>query len=155
MAIICPGPLTYARQRPITASHSSRHDMLAIISSRYQCGPFFIFCCRSYVKLLDYWRAEKNIFSTSGGPLRPVAFATSATWLIRHWARLLKLDSQAAYCLCSIYVSRTSLSLGYIHLHVADTTSIIAFRPRARTVFFNTVCQIKCRISKIGKNIWV
>ena len=26
-----------------TASHSSRHDMLAIISSRYQYGPF-IFC---------------------------------------------------------------------------------------------------------------
>ena len=22
--------------------------------------PIFIFCCRSYVKLLDYWRAEKN-----------------------------------------------------------------------------------------------
>jgi len=31
-----------------------------------------IFCCRSYVKLLDYWQAEKN-FSTSGGPLRPEA----------------------------------------------------------------------------------
>jgi len=31
-----------------------------------------IFCCRSYVKLLDYRRAEKN-FSTSGGPLRPEA----------------------------------------------------------------------------------
>ena len=30
--------------------------------------PIFIFCCcRSYVKLLDYWRADK-IFSTSGGP---------------------------------------------------------------------------------------
>ena len=55
-----------------TASHSSRHDMLAIISFRYQYGPFLFFCCRSYVKLLDYWRAE-NIFSTSGGPLRPEA----------------------------------------------------------------------------------
>ena len=30
---------------------------------------FLFFCCRSYVKLLDYWRAEK-FFSTSGGPLR-------------------------------------------------------------------------------------
>ena len=38
-----------------TASHSSRHDMLAIISSRYQYGPFlFCCCCRSRVKLLDY-----------------------------------------------------------------------------------------------------
>ena len=36
-------------------------------------GPFLVFfCCRCYVKLLDYWRAEKN-FSTSGGPLRPEA----------------------------------------------------------------------------------
>jgi len=62
-------------------------DMLAIVSSRYQYGPFLFFCCWSYVKLLDYWRAEEN-FSTSGGPpwgLRPVAFATSATWLIWHW----------------------------------------------------------------------
>ena len=58
LAIICPSPLTYAKQRPITASQSSRYDMLAIFS---------IFCCRSYVKLLDYWRAEK-IFSTSGNP---------------------------------------------------------------------------------------
>ena len=67
---------------------SSRHDMLAIISFRYQYDPFFIFCCISYVKLLDYWRAE-NFFSTSGAPRgpRPVAFAISATWLIRHWDR--------------------------------------------------------------------
>ena len=33
---------------------------------------FYFFCCRSYVKLLDYWRAEK-IFSTSEGHLRPEA----------------------------------------------------------------------------------
>ena len=62
----------HARQRPITGSQSSRYDMLAIISSRYQYGPFLFFCCRSYVKLLDHWRAEKNV-STSGGPLRPKA----------------------------------------------------------------------------------
>ena len=37
-----------------TASHSSRHDMLAIIPSRMNTAHFFIFCCRSYVKLLDY-----------------------------------------------------------------------------------------------------
>jgi len=30
VTIICPSPLTYAKQRPITASQSSRYDMLAI-----------------------------------------------------------------------------------------------------------------------------
>jgi len=40
--IICPSPLTHSRHRPITASHSSRYDMLAIISSRYQYGPIFL-----------------------------------------------------------------------------------------------------------------
>ena len=73
VAIICPSHLTYARQRPITASHSSRHDMLAIISSRLQYGPFLFFCCRSYVKLLDYWRAEKNFSLLPEAPLRPEA----------------------------------------------------------------------------------
>ena len=63
---------TYARQRPITLEPLNRYDMLAIISSRYQYGPFLFFCCRSYIKLLDYWRAEK-MFSTSGGPLWPEA----------------------------------------------------------------------------------
>ena len=43
VAIICPSPLTYARQRHITANHSSRYDILAIISSRYQYGPFLFF----------------------------------------------------------------------------------------------------------------
>jgi len=43
VAIICPSLLTYARQRPITADHSSRYDMLEIISSRYQYGPFLLF----------------------------------------------------------------------------------------------------------------
>jgi len=43
VAIICLSPLTYARERLITASHWSRHDMLAIISSRYQYGPFLFF----------------------------------------------------------------------------------------------------------------
>jgi len=67
VAIICPSPLTYARQRLITATQSSRYDMLAIFNIPLSIRPIFIFCCRSYVKLLDYWRAEK-IFSTSGGP---------------------------------------------------------------------------------------
>ena len=71
------------------ASHSSRHDMLAIISSRYQYGPFLFFVVAEVVKLLDYWRAEKNFSLLSEPPwgLRPVAFATSATWLIRHCGR--------------------------------------------------------------------
>jgi len=79
---MCPSPLIYARQRPITASHSSLYDMLTIISSRYQYGPFLFFCCRSYVKLLDYWQAEKNFlyFRRPLWGLRPVAFGTSATW---------------------------------------------------------------------------
>ena len=53
VAIICPSPLTYVRQRPITASHSSR-DMIAIISPAINTAHFYFFCCRSYVKLLDY-----------------------------------------------------------------------------------------------------
>ena len=36
-------PLLTRDKRPITASHSSRYDMLAIISSRYQYGPFLFF----------------------------------------------------------------------------------------------------------------
>jgi len=87
VAIICPSPLTYARQRPITASHSSRYDMLAIISSRYQYGPFLFFVAEVMSSYLTT-DGLKKIFSTSGAPpwgLRPMAFATSATWLIRHW----------------------------------------------------------------------
>ena len=43
--------------------------------------PIFIFCCcRSYVKLLDYRRAEK-FFSTSGGSLRPEAWGP---WHLPH-----------------------------------------------------------------------
>ena len=100
VAIICPSPLTYSRQRPITASHSSRYDMLAIISSRYQYGPFLIFCCISYVKLLDYCRAEKNFLYFRRPPwgLKLVAVATSATWLIRHWGPTATCKSQ-----CTIY----------------------------------------------------
>ena len=46
------------------------------LESMWHAGNYFVpisirsifyFCCRSYVKLLDYWRAE-NFFSTSGGP---------------------------------------------------------------------------------------
>jgi len=53
--------------------------------------PIVIFCCINYVKLLDYWRAEKFFLYFRRPPcgLRPVAFATSATWLIRHCTGLL------------------------------------------------------------------
>jgi len=64
---ICPRPHTYAKQRPITASHSSLHDMLAIISSRYQYGPFLFFVVAEVMS--NYLTAdglEKNL-STSGG----------------------------------------------------------------------------------------
>ena len=36
-----------------TASHLSRHDMLAIISSRYQYGPFFVAEIMSYYLTTD------------------------------------------------------------------------------------------------------
>ena len=35
--------LNYMHASESTVSHSSRHDMLAIISSRYQYGPFLFF----------------------------------------------------------------------------------------------------------------
>ena len=68
---------------------STRHDgnYFVPISIR----PISIFCCcRSYVKLLDYWRAEKIFLDFRKPPwgLRPVAFATSATWLIRHCRKI-------------------------------------------------------------------
>ena len=59
---------------PTTASHSSQHDMLAVISSWYHYGPFLFFCCRSYVKLLDYWRAKKiSLLPEAPWSLRPEA----------------------------------------------------------------------------------
>ena len=74
MAIICPSRLTYTRQRPITASHSSqsRHDgnYFASLSIRL---IFIFFCCRSYVKLLDYWQAEKKFLYFRKPPLWPEA----------------------------------------------------------------------------------
>jgi len=57
--------------------------MLAIISSSYQYGPFLFFVAEV---MSNYLTTDglKKIFSTPGGPLKPVAFATSATWLILH-----------------------------------------------------------------------
>ena len=55
-----------------TASHSSRHDMLAVISSRYQYGPFLFVVAEVMSSYLTTDGLKKN-FSTSGGPLRPEA----------------------------------------------------------------------------------
>ena len=67
-----PEPLTYARQRPITASHSSRHDALAIISSRYQYSPFLFFVAEV---MSNYSTADglKNFLYFRRHPLRPEA----------------------------------------------------------------------------------
>ena len=50
--------------------HDCQHNttMSVQFSSSLSQRPIFsFFCCGCYVKLLDYWRAEKN-FSTYGGP---------------------------------------------------------------------------------------
>jgi len=84
---VCPSPLTYARQRPITASQSIRYDMLVIILPRYQYGPLLFFLLQKLCQitwLLTGWKNFLYFRRPPWGP-RPVAFATSATWLIRHW----------------------------------------------------------------------
>jgi len=82
-------PLFTRDKRPITASHSSRYDMLAIISSRYQHGPFFIFVVAEVMSNYLTTDGLKKILYFRKPPFgqRPVAFATSATWLIRHCSR--------------------------------------------------------------------
>jgi len=66
-----PEPLTYARQRPITASHSSRYDMLAIISSRYQYGPFLFFVAEVMSNYLTGWKNFSLL--PEAPPMRPEA----------------------------------------------------------------------------------
>jgi len=88
------------------ASHSSRYDMLAIISSHYQYGPFLFFCCRSYVKLLDYWQAE-NFFSTSGGP--PEARGICH---IRHWLDVCKKPEHRRLIRCKTNLCWASFARG-------------------------------------------
>jgi len=65
-------------------SHSSRYDMLAIISPRYQYGPFLFFVAEVMSNYLTIDRLIKIFYSRRPPPwgLRPVAFATSATWLV-------------------------------------------------------------------------
>ena len=87
MAIICLSLLTYARQRPITATQpATRVDTTCWQLFRPVYGPFLFFCCGScqITSLLTGW---KNFLYFRRPPrgLRPVAFATSATWLIRYW----------------------------------------------------------------------
>ena len=71
-----------------TASHSSRHDMLAIISSRYQYGPFLFFFVAEVMSNYLTTDGLKKISLLPEAALRPVAFATPATWLIRHCTSL-------------------------------------------------------------------
>ena len=56
-----------------TASHSSRHDMLAIISSRYQYGPFLFFVAEVMSKYLTTDGLEKNFLYFRRPPLWPEA----------------------------------------------------------------------------------
>jgi len=82
---------------------ASRHSTLARVAQpatrvdttcwqlfrpRYQYSPFLFFVAEVMSSYLTT-DGLKNFFSTSGGPwgLRPVAFATPATWLIRHWSK--------------------------------------------------------------------
>ena len=70
--------------------------MLAIISSRYQYGPFlFIFAAEVMSNYLTTDELKKFSLLPEAGPfgLRPVAFATCATWLIRHWVEPFTQDA--------------------------------------------------------------
>ena len=71
------------------ASHSSCNDMLAIISSGYQFGQFFYFFFAEVMSNYLTTDGLKNFlyFTRPHWGLRPVSFATSATWLVRHWTR--------------------------------------------------------------------
>jgi len=60
---------TYHSQ-PLESTRHARNYFIPL-----SIRPIFIFCCRSYVKLLDYWRAEKFSLLPEAS-LRPVAFAT-------------------------------------------------------------------------------
>jgi len=61
--------------------------MLATISSRYQYGPFLFFVAEvmSNYLTIDGLKKISLLPEAPRRGLRPVAFATSATWLIRHW----------------------------------------------------------------------
>jgi len=75
-----PGP-PYLRETKTypTASHSSRYDMLAIISSRYQYGPFLFFVAEV---MSNYLTTDGlKIFSLiREAPLRPEARGICHIW---------------------------------------------------------------------------
>ena len=130
MVIICPSPLTYARQRPITASHSSRYDMLAIISSRYQYGPFLFFLLQKLCQitwLLTDWK----IFSTSGGPLRPDARGICH---ICHMVNPALLPHTSALCSLSVAHVVTFVSCGISQFIVFAYAIIVAQKTTTRPV---------------------
>ena len=56
-----------------TASHSSRHDMLAIISSRYQYGPFLFVVAEVMSSYLTTDGLKNFFLYFRGLPLRPEA----------------------------------------------------------------------------------
>ena len=88
-----PEPLTYARQRPITVSQSatrvsrSRVDTTCwqLFRPAINTAHFYLFVAEV---MSNYLTTDelKNFSLLPDAPfgLRPVAFATSATWLIRH-----------------------------------------------------------------------
>ena len=96
---------------------SIRHDGNYFVSLSIR--PIFIFCYRSYVKLLDYWRAEKISRLPKAPPwgLRPVAFATSATWLIRHGA------NSARVTVCGLRTARMNFLLHDGREHTMQMTT--------------------------------
>jgi len=71
-----------ARRHSTVAQPATGVDTLAIISSRYQYGTFLFFVAE-VTWLLMGWKHFLYFRRPSWG-LRPVAFATSATWWIRH-----------------------------------------------------------------------
>jgi len=91
--------------------------------------PIFIFCCcRSYVKLLDYWQAE-NFFSTSGGP--------SEAWDPWHLAHLphgsgfvaffqtLEALKRASCGLSSVALKRTGCDVWQLECQASNVTASV------------------------------
>ena len=77
---------------------STRYDLLAIISSRYQYGPFLFFLLQKLCQITWLLPGWKKFSLLPEAPLKLVAVATSATWLIRHWGPTATYKSQ-----CTIY----------------------------------------------------
>ena len=94
-----------------TASHSSRHDMLVVISSRYQYGPF-LFCCRSVSNYLTT-DGLKNFSLLPETPLRPEA---------RGICHICHVVNPVLLCVCvSVCVCTHLLDGGANWRHLANT----------------------------------